>query len=95
MKARITFIRFAPKDGTALGVIVEMAVLEQVLGNEAVKYDAANFTYVGRVADVEQHLHAWHRTKVAVDRRCGPLKSFDVAGRAGRSPRRSADLQRA
>ena len=51
MKAANYIYQVAPKDGTALGVIVESAALEQVLGNSAAQYDAAKFTYIGRVTD--------------------------------------------
>ncbi len=50
MKAANYLYQVAPKDGTALGVIVDSAPLEQALANPAVQYDAAQFTYVGRVA---------------------------------------------
>ena len=50
LKAANYLYEVAPKDGTALGVIVESAALEQALANPAVQYDAAKFTYVGRVA---------------------------------------------
>src|SRR5215510_4991574 len=50
LKAAAYLYEVAPKDGTALGVIVESAALEQALGNPAAQYDAGKFTYVGRVA---------------------------------------------
>src|SRR5215813_884391 len=50
LKAANYLYELAPKDGTALGVIVESAALEQALENPAVQYDAAKFTYVGRIA---------------------------------------------
>src|SRR3981189_2239663 len=54
----------APKDGTALGVVVESAALEQALANPAVQYDAAKFTYVGRVATSNNIFMQWHTAKV-------------------------------
>ena len=64
MKAANYLYKVAPKDGTALGVIVESAALEQVLGNAAVQYDAAKFTYVGRVATSNNIFMQWHTSKV-------------------------------
>ena len=64
MKAANYIYEVAPKDGTALGVIVESAALEQVLGNTAAQYDAAKFTYVGRVATSNNIFMQWHTSKV-------------------------------
>ena len=64
MKAANYLYEVAPKDGTALGVIVELAALEQALGNNAVQYDAAKFTYVGRVATSNNVFMQWHTSKV-------------------------------
>ena len=44
LKAANYLYEVAPKDGTALGVIVKFAALEQALANPAVQYDAAKFT---------------------------------------------------
>jgi tripartite-type tricarboxylate transporter receptor subunit TctC len=63
LKAANWVFEVAPKDGTALGVIVESAALEQVLGNPAVQYDAAKFTYVGRVATSNNIFMMWHTSK--------------------------------
>src|SRR5260370_10986036 len=49
-KAANYLYEVAPRDGTALGVVVESTALEQALANPAAQYDAAKFTYVGRVA---------------------------------------------
>jgi tripartite-type tricarboxylate transporter receptor subunit TctC len=64
MKAANYIYQVAPKDGTALGVIVESAALEQVLGNSAVQYDASQFTYIGRVATSNNVFMQWHTSKV-------------------------------
>ena len=63
MKAANCIYEVAPKDGTALGVIVESAALEQVLGNKAAQYDAAKFSYVGRVATSNNIFMMWHTSK--------------------------------
>jgi tripartite-type tricarboxylate transporter receptor subunit TctC len=64
MKAANYVYQVAPKDGTALGVMVESAALEQALGNSAAQYDAAKFTYVGRVATSNNVFMQWHGSKV-------------------------------
>ncbi len=53
----------APKDGTALGVVVETLPLEQNLGNPAVQYDARKFTWIGRVASSNNVQLVWHTAK--------------------------------
>src|SRR5688572_13481770 len=42
----------APKDGTALGVVTQTVMLEAPLGTPGVKYNAVEFTYVGRMTGV-------------------------------------------
>ena len=64
MKAANYIYQVAPKDGTALGVIVESAALEQALGNTAAQYDVAKLTYVGRVATSNNVFMQWHASKV-------------------------------
>lgn len=64
LKAANYIYEVAPKDGTALGVVVESAALEQALGNPAAQYDAAKFTYVGRVATSNNIFMQWHTSKV-------------------------------
>jgi len=64
MKAANYIYDVAPKDGTALAVIVESAALEQALGNPAAQYDAAKFSYVGRVATSNNIFMQWHTSKV-------------------------------
>ena len=64
LKAANYTYEVAPKDGTALAVFVESAALEQALSNPAVQYDAAKFTYVGRVASSNNVFMQWHTSKV-------------------------------
>lgn len=54
----------APKDGTALGVLVETVALEQALQEPAVKYDATKFNWIGRVASSVNIHFQWHTSKV-------------------------------
>src|SRR4051812_9506210 len=64
LKAANYLYEVAPKDGTALGVIVESAALEQALANPAVQYDAAKFSYIGRIATSNNIFMQWHTSKV-------------------------------
>jgi tripartite-type tricarboxylate transporter receptor subunit TctC len=60
LKAAGFLFHAAPKDGTALGVIVETHPLEQALKNAAVQYDAAKFTYIGRAASSNNVFLVWN-----------------------------------
>jgi tripartite-type tricarboxylate transporter receptor subunit TctC len=64
LKAANYVYEVAPKDGTALGVVVESIALEQALANPGVHYEAAKFTYVGRVATSNNIFMQWHTSKV-------------------------------
>src|SRR6266516_2998339 len=64
LKAANYLYELAPKDGTALGMIVESAALEHALANPAVQYDAGKFTYVGRVATSNNIFMQWHTARV-------------------------------
>jgi tripartite-type tricarboxylate transporter receptor subunit TctC len=64
LKAANYLYEIAPKDGTSLGVVVESAALEQALANPAVRYDAARFTYIGRIATSNNIFMQWHSAKV-------------------------------
>src|SRR5436853_5082578 len=64
LKAANYVYEVAPKDGTALGVVVESAALEQALSNPGVQYDAAKFAYIGRVATSNNIFMQWHGAKV-------------------------------
>ena len=64
LKAANYLYEVAPRDGTALGVVVESAALEQALANPAAQYDAAKFTYVGRLATSNNIFMMWQSAKV-------------------------------
>jgi tripartite-type tricarboxylate transporter receptor subunit TctC len=64
LKAANYLYKFAPRDGSALGVVVESIALEQALSNPAAQYDAAKFTYIGRLATSNNILMQWHTSKV-------------------------------
>ena len=50
----------APKDGTALGVVTQTLMLEAPLGTPGVKYNAVEFSYVGRMTGVLETMISWH-----------------------------------
>src|SRR3954470_17494547 len=54
----------AAKDGTPLGMLTETITVEQVLQKPGAKYDAAKFTYIGRVAESNNIHFMWHTSKV-------------------------------
>jgi tripartite-type tricarboxylate transporter receptor subunit TctC len=54
----------APKDGTALAVLVETVALEQALEEPSVKYDATKFNWIGRVASSVNIHFQWYTSKV-------------------------------
>ncbi|HEV3371847.1 MAG TPA: tripartite tricarboxylate transporter substrate-binding protein [Xanthobacteraceae bacterium] len=64
LKAANYLYEVAPRDGTALGVVVESTALEQALANPAAQYDAAKFTYVGRVATSNNIFMMWRGANV-------------------------------
>jgi tripartite-type tricarboxylate transporter receptor subunit TctC len=64
LKAANYLYEVAPRDGTALGVVVESIALEQALANPAALYDAARFTYVGRAATSNNVFMMWRTAKV-------------------------------
>jgi tripartite-type tricarboxylate transporter receptor subunit TctC len=64
LKAANYLYEVAARDGTALGVVVESTALEQALANPAAQFDAAKFTYVGRVATSNNIFMMWRSAKV-------------------------------
>ena len=64
LKAANYLYEVAPRDGSALGVVVESTALEQALANPAAQYDAAKFTYVGRLATSNNIFMMWQGAKV-------------------------------
>ncbi len=55
--------KVAPRDGSAIGVIAETIPMEQALRNPGVQYDAARFTFVGRLASSNNIQLVWHTAK--------------------------------
>lgn len=55
--------KVAPKDGTAIGVVAETLPMEQALQNPGVQFDAARYTYIGRLASSNNIQLVWHTAK--------------------------------
>jgi tripartite-type tricarboxylate transporter receptor subunit TctC len=64
LQAANYLFKVAPKDGTAIGVVAETLPMEQALQNPGVQYDAAAYTYIGRVASSNNIQLVWHAAKV-------------------------------
>ncbi len=54
----------APNDGTALAVLNQNVAQDQVLGTPGLQYDAAKFSWIGRVAPNIEILYLWHKVGV-------------------------------
>ncbi len=61
----------APKDGTVLATAPQAVAIEQAMGTAGIQYDAAKFTWIGRVAPVVEVTYTWHtsQTKTLEDAR--------------------------
>jgi tripartite-type tricarboxylate transporter receptor subunit TctC len=54
----------AQRDGTEIGMINQNAALGQVIGTPGVKYDARDFSWVGRITSGIEVFYAWHTSPV-------------------------------
>ena len=63
LQAASYLFKVAPKDGTAIGVLAETLPMEQALQNPGVQFDAAAYTYIGRVASSNNIHLLWHTAK--------------------------------
>jgi tripartite-type tricarboxylate transporter receptor subunit TctC len=54
----------APRDGTAIGIFDQAIFLDQLLGSTALRGDAKNFSWIGRMVGNSAVLFAWHTAKV-------------------------------
>ena len=63
LQAANYLFKVAPKDGTALAVVAETLPMEQALQNPGVQFDAAAFTYIGRIASSNNIQLIWHTAK--------------------------------
>lgn len=53
----------APRDGTVMATAPQAVAIEQVMGTDGIQYDAAKFTWIGRVAPVVEVTYTWHTSK--------------------------------
>ncbi len=58
----------APRDGTALGALLQTVAVDQAVGTPGVQYDAAKFAWIGRIAPLRDIMYVWHSV---------PVKSVD------------------
>jgi tripartite-type tricarboxylate transporter receptor subunit TctC len=54
----------APKDGTAIALLANGMPLGQVLRTAGIKFDAAQFQYIGRMASMEAGMVVWNEAGV-------------------------------
>lgn len=54
----------APHDGTVIGMVGDSVAIDQRLGKPAIKYDAAKFNWIGRMADNVEVSVVWHTSPV-------------------------------
>jgi tripartite-type tricarboxylate transporter receptor subunit TctC len=54
----------APKDGTAVGVIDPGVYNSQLVGEPRIRFDAAKFNWIGRMANNSPLLFTWHTSQI-------------------------------
>jgi tripartite-type tricarboxylate transporter receptor subunit TctC len=54
----------APKDGTAIGIVSQGLILDEVLGTPGLRFEIAKFNWVGRVSSDVLVTYLWHAAKV-------------------------------
>lgn len=54
----------APRDGTVVSAIGQAVYFMQVLERPKIKFDAREFTWIGRMASVNSMIFSWHKTKL-------------------------------
>jgi tripartite-type tricarboxylate transporter receptor subunit TctC len=53
----------APKDGTALGMVTQVAAIEEALHSPGVQYKAAEFNWIGRMSAIVEIHFTWKTSK--------------------------------
>jgi tripartite-type tricarboxylate transporter receptor subunit TctC len=56
--------RMAPKDGTAVGVLLQWLAEQQVAGTSGVQFDVAKFRWIGRLSSNVEISYTWHTVPV-------------------------------
>lgn len=54
----------APKDGTALGFLYQTIAQDQILGGQNIQYDAARFSWIGRITSTVEVMYTWHAVPI-------------------------------
>ena len=54
----------APKDGTAIGILSQGLILDEILGTPGLKFEVAKFNWVGRISSDVLVTFTWHASKV-------------------------------
>lgn len=53
----------APKDGTAMATVSQAIALEEVIGNQGIKFKSDEFTWIGRSTNITELIMTWHTSK--------------------------------
>jgi tripartite-type tricarboxylate transporter receptor subunit TctC len=64
IKAANYIYQQAPRDGSVIGMVGDSLAIDQRLGKSAIKYDAAKFNWIGRMADNVEVSVVWHTSPV-------------------------------
>lgn len=75
----------APKDGTAIGIVSQTMAIEEVLQNQAVKFKAAQFNWIGRATNIVEIGYVNDKSK-AVTVGDAKVHEIPVAGTGPGSP---------
>jgi tripartite-type tricarboxylate transporter receptor subunit TctC len=54
----------APTDGTQIAIVTQAIAIEEALGNPGVKYNSAEFGWIGRISKSVELSVTWHTSKV-------------------------------
>ena len=54
----------APKDGTAIAILIQTMGEEQGLGTEGIRFDVKRFNWIGRVTSNVEMVYVWHTVPV-------------------------------
>jgi len=56
--------KVAPRDGTAMMMIMQPAAMNQALGLGAIEYDVRNFGWIGNTSDTPSVITSWHTSGI-------------------------------
>jgi tripartite-type tricarboxylate transporter receptor subunit TctC len=64
LRAANSIYNIAPKDGTTIGTVSQSIAMMQLLETPGLMFDAAKFSWIGRMSDVDTVLGVWHTSPV-------------------------------